>query len=46
LSKTAQFTEAAAATMAVAGELFGEGSAQQQAVQAGWTEVKVPLGSG
>jgi Zn-dependent metalloprotease len=43
LSENADFREAARATVAVAGELFGEGSAEQQAVQAGWTEVKVPL---
>jgi Zn-dependent metalloprotease len=41
LSETADFAAAAAATVAVAGELFGDGSAQQEAVRAGWTEVKV-----
>lgn len=43
LSEKADFAAAAAATVAVACELFGEGSAQQEAVRAGWTEVKVPL---
>ena len=41
LSENADFAAAAATTVAVAGELFGEGSAQLEAVRAGWTEVKV-----
>jgi Zn-dependent metalloprotease len=45
LTHDADFTQAARATIAVAGELYSEGSTEQQAVQAGWTEVKVPLGS-
>jgi Zn-dependent metalloprotease len=45
LTPKASFEDAANATLAVAGELYGEGSAEQQAVRTGWTEVKVPLGS-
>lgn len=41
LRADADFAEAAAATIAVAGERFGEGSAQQQAVRGGWEAVKV-----
>lgn len=41
LRPTSQFADAAAATIAAAGEQFGEGSAQQQAVRGGWEAVKV-----
>ena len=37
----ADFATAAAATIAVAGERFGEGSSQQDAVRGGWDAVKV-----
>ena len=41
LRADADFATAAAATIAVAGERFGEGSSQQQAVRGGWDAVKV-----
>lgn len=41
LRADADFAEAAAATIAVAGERFGTDSAQQQAVRGGWDAVKV-----
>lgn len=41
LRADADFAEAAAATIAVAGERFGADSAQQQAVRGGWDAVKV-----
>jgi Zn-dependent metalloprotease len=39
LGPTSQFTDAAAATIEVAGELFGAGSAEEQAVRDGWSQV-------
>jgi Zn-dependent metalloprotease len=41
LGATADFAEAANATVAVAGELFSEGGAEQSAVQTAWQEVGV-----
>ena len=41
LRADADFATAAATTVAVAGERFGEGSPQQQAVRGGWEAVKV-----
>lgn len=41
LSPTADFAACAAATVAVAGERYGEGSATQDAVRGGWDAVKV-----
>jgi Zn-dependent metalloprotease len=41
LSTTAQFTDAAQATQAAAGQRYGDGSAEQQAVQNAWQQVKV-----
>jgi Zn-dependent metalloprotease len=39
LSPLAQFSDAARLTYQAAGELFGEGSLEQQAVRTGWAEV-------
>lgn len=41
-----QFTEAAAMTVASAGELYGTGSLEQQAVRAAWAEVGIDVAGG
>ncbi len=41
LGEDSQFTDAAAATIASAGELFGEGSDEEKAVRSGWKDVGV-----
>jgi Zn-dependent metalloprotease len=46
LSQEATFEEAAQATWSVAGELFGEGSKEQQAVREGWEAVGVKIKRG
>ncbi|MEJ5225775.1 MAG: M4 family metallopeptidase, partial [Anaerolineales bacterium] len=46
LSATSRFTEAAAKTYQVAGELFGKGSLEQQAVKKGWDAVGLPIDDG
>jgi Zn-dependent metalloprotease len=43
LSRVADFEDCAALTVAVAGERYGEGSAEQDAVRGGWEAVKVRL---
>jgi len=43
LQPTSDFQAAADATFAVAGELFGQGSAEQQAVQNGWDGVGIAV---
>ncbi|RPJ43445.1 MAG: M4 family peptidase, partial [Chloroflexi bacterium] len=44
LSSTASFQDAANATYAVAGDLYGTNSLEQQAVMKGWTEVGITVG--
>jgi Zn-dependent metalloprotease len=44
LSSTASFQDAANATYAVAGDLYGANSLEQQAVQKGWAEVGITVG--
>ena len=47
LTSTSDFQTAANATFAAAGQLFGQGSLEQQAVQMGWAEVGITIaGSG
>lgn len=46
LTATSKFQECADLTYQVAGELYGAGSIEQQAVQKGWAEVGLPVGSG
>lgn len=43
LTPLADFKTAAALTYRIAGELFGKGSLEQQAVRTGWQEVGLPL---
>ncbi len=45
LSAQSNFQNAAEATYAEAGSLYGEGSLEQQAVQKGWSEVGIIVGS-
>jgi len=45
LQSTSVFQDAADLTYAVAGELYGAGSAEQQAVQAGWKGVGITVNS-
>lgn len=44
LEATSKFQDCANLTYQVAGELFGAGSIEQQAVQKGWAEVGLPVG--
>lgn len=44
LTATSRFQDCANLTHQVAGELFGAGSIEQQAVQKGWTEVGITVG--
>src|SRR5688572_6762234 len=44
LEATSKFQDCANLTHQVAGELFGAGSIEQQAVQKGWAEVGLPVG--
>jgi Zn-dependent metalloprotease len=46
LQSTSNFQHAAQATIQAAGELYGEGSSEQKAVQKGWSEVGVLTDSG
>jgi Zn-dependent metalloprotease len=46
LSSSSNFLAAAQATYQAAGELYGEGSAEQKAVEKGWNTVGIQLGSG
>lgn len=46
LSASSRFSEAATQTYLVAGELFGQGSLEQQAVKKGWAAVGLPLDVG
>jgi Zn-dependent metalloprotease len=46
LNSTAVFTQAAQQTYLVAGSLYGNGSLEQQAVQAGWSAVGIPIDEG
>jgi Zn-dependent metalloprotease len=46
LEATSKFQDCANLTHQVAGELFGAGSIEQQAVQKGWAEVGLPVGGG
>lgn len=46
LTATSRFQDCANLTHQVAGELFGAGSIEQQAVQKGWTEVGITVGGG
>ncbi len=43
LQADSDFQAAADLTFAVAGELYGSGSAEQQAVQSGWDEVGITI---
>ena len=43
LQADSDFQAAADLTFAVAGELYGSGSAEQQAVQGGWDEVGITI---
>jgi Zn-dependent metalloprotease len=45
LSFNSNFQQAADATYAAAGALYGAGSLEQQAVRAGWTEVGIVIGA-
>jgi Zn-dependent metalloprotease len=45
LSSNSNFSAAAQATYQAAGELYGEGSAEQKAVEKGWNTVGIPIGS-
>lgn len=45
LSSRSSFQDAANMTLAVAGELYGANSLEQQAVRKGWTEVGINLGA-
>jgi Zn-dependent metalloprotease len=44
LSASANFATAAARTYEAAGELYGQGSLEQQAVRSGWAEVGIEIG--
>lgn len=44
LSASANFATAAAKTYEVAGDLYGQGSLEQQAVRSGWAEVGIEIG--
>ncbi len=44
LTSSATFQDAASVTYAVAGQLYGENSLEQKAVQKGWSEVGVNVG--
>jgi Zn-dependent metalloprotease len=46
LTSTSVFTEAAQQTYLVAGNIYGSGSLEQQAVQAGWSAVGIPIDEG
>jgi Zn-dependent metalloprotease len=46
LTATSRFQDCANLTHQVAGELFGAGSIEQQAVQKGWTDVGITVGGG
>jgi Zn-dependent metalloprotease len=46
LTANSKFQDCANLTYQVAGELFGAGSIEQQAVQKGWTEVGLPVDGG
>jgi Zn-dependent metalloprotease len=46
LQSTSNFLQAAQATIQAAGELYGEGSVEQKAVQKGWSDVGVLTDSG
>jgi Zn-dependent metalloprotease len=46
LTADSKFQDCANLTYQVAGELFGAGSIEQQAVQKGWTEVGLPVAGG
>lgn len=46
LRRRSDFDDAARLTFQVAGELYGDGSAEQQAVRNGWGEVGIDIGSG
>ena len=46
LSERSNFQDAANLTFEAAGELYGAGSLEQQAVQKGWAEVGITAGSG
>ncbi len=46
LTANSKFQDCANLTYQVAGELFGAGSIEQQAVQKGWTEVGLPVNGG
>jgi len=46
LQSNSNFQQAAQSTYLAAGELFGEGSLEQKAVQKGWNEVGIQLDSG
>jgi Zn-dependent metalloprotease len=46
LSSTATFADAAQQTYLVAGNLYGSGSLEQQAVQTGWSAVGLPIDAG
>jgi Zn-dependent metalloprotease len=39
------FAECAGMTYEVAGNLYGQGSAEQKAVKAGWAAVGIPIGA-
>ena len=41
LQRTSQFTDAAIGTIDIAGDLFGKGSKEQEAVIKGWSDVGV-----
>jgi len=46
LSGDSDFKDAARLTFATAGELYGEGSREQQAIRTGWAEVGIMIGDG
>jgi Zn-dependent metalloprotease len=46
LTATSKFQDCADLTYQTAGELFGSGSLEQQAVKKGWTEVGLTVGGG
>ena len=46
LTANSNFQDCANLTYQVAGELYGAGGLEQQAVRKGWTEVGLPVGGG